>query len=522
MSIVEDVARDLVTEEEVSALLHKDDTDAELLQGFVSHKNQSAFAQLVARHAGLVMGVCRRTLGKEQDAEDAFQATFLVLARKAASVRQAASLSAWLYLTAYRIALRARAGLARRKEQSLEAETMIAAESLSQIANEHEHSILDEEFHRLPEKYRLPLFLCCLEDKTREEAAEQLGLSEGALKGRLERGRNLLRRRLLSRGVSFGLGFGIWLGWQEAVMAAQLVPSTLLASTVEAGANYAACQSPAEFVSEKALSLANGSTQMASLTTIKTLACGLLFFGAIALVSHQLPAPALAGGEGDSLNATLELANSPSEAVAVLLPNQEAGPRRSPEGEAGPRRSPEGERGPRDDAEGERGPRDDAEGEGASRQPDALRGFKPANKREAELYKIILQLQKEVDFLKRNQARRPSDQPNDRPRAKSKAESVFRAFDKNQDNAVTLEEWLTMTNGNVNAARRKLQTKRFQETQPGSDNQLSLDEFSKWWNSLQDGKATLRNREPGRSAEGEAGPRRSPEAEAGPRRSSEN
>jgi RNA polymerase sigma factor (sigma-70 family) len=176
-------------------------TDCRLLDRFAAGRDPEAFAELVRRHGGLVLDVCRRILGHEQDAEDAFQATFLVLARSAGSVRKRESLASFLYGVARRTALRLRTELARRRrhERGVEA---AEAEPPPDLTWHEVRRALDEELARLPEKYRAPLVLCYLEGRTQREAASDLGWKEGILRGRLDRGRERLRARLIRRGVA--------------------------------------------------------------------------------------------------------------------------------------------------------------------------------------------------------------------------------------------------------------------------------------------------------------------------------
>jgi RNA polymerase sigma factor (sigma-70 family) len=150
----------------------------------------------------MVLGVCRRVLDNEHDAEDAFQATFLVLARQAQSIRKLESVGSWLYGVAYRISLRARSDAARRRALEDRARTMPEQDPLVEAAWRELRPVLDEEVDRLPPKYRAPIILCYLEGKTNTEAARELGWTKGTVSGRLARARELLRNRLARRGVS--------------------------------------------------------------------------------------------------------------------------------------------------------------------------------------------------------------------------------------------------------------------------------------------------------------------------------
>jgi len=176
-------------------------SDADLLERFARERDRQAFGILVRRHGPLVLDVCRRHLGNFHDAEDAFQATFLVLARKAGSIRQAGSLASWLYGVAFRVARKARSAAARRRHHEEEVRTMSSSRAEPQPFNEVGLAI-DEEIVRLPEKFRAPLVLCCLEGKTGDEAARELGYSAGSMSWRLARARDLLRDRLIRRGVT--------------------------------------------------------------------------------------------------------------------------------------------------------------------------------------------------------------------------------------------------------------------------------------------------------------------------------
>src|SRR5262249_33634011 len=165
-------------------------TDQQLLQRFVATREEAAFATLVERHGPMVLGVCRAVLRHAQDAEDACQATFLVLARNAASIRKPTSLAHWLHGVAYRLARRAKADRDRIYERR--ANDRSPPSPLDELTGRELRQILHEELAHLPERYRVPLILCYLEGKTQDEAARQLGWTAATLKGRVDRGRNLL------------------------------------------------------------------------------------------------------------------------------------------------------------------------------------------------------------------------------------------------------------------------------------------------------------------------------------------
>src|SRR6266849_5161185 len=177
-------------------------SDRELLRRFADLRDEAAFTRLVRRHGPMVLSVCRRLLHNWHDAEDACQATFLVLASKAASRYWQTSVASWLHRVAYHLALKARAAAVRRVGQERHVPDRPVPDPLETITGRELHEILDSELARLPEKYRAPLVLCYLEGATRDEAARQLGCPLGTLKSRVERGRELLRIRLVHRGLA--------------------------------------------------------------------------------------------------------------------------------------------------------------------------------------------------------------------------------------------------------------------------------------------------------------------------------
>ena len=169
--------------------------DQALLQEFRDRGDQAAFEALLHRHGPLVLGVCRSVRGCAADAEDAFQATFIILARKAASIRKTASVSSWLHGVAHRTALKARA-----REKNEARTPGRPASDPDDLAWQEVRQVLHEELSGLAERYRAPLVACYLEGKTQDEAAARLRMARSTLKERLERGRSLLRTRLVRRG----------------------------------------------------------------------------------------------------------------------------------------------------------------------------------------------------------------------------------------------------------------------------------------------------------------------------------
>jgi len=183
-----------------------DDSDRHLLQRFSRFRDDAAFAALVQRHGPLVWGVCWRVLQQVQDAEDAFQAAFLVLACRAGVVRWHESVANWLYEAAHRLAHEIKTRNARRSRHEQQAAAMVRTELAANGVDRELPAVLDEELRRLPARYRQPILLCHLEGRTGAQAAQQLGWSLRTLQRRLEQGRGLLRNRLTRRGLALSAG----------------------------------------------------------------------------------------------------------------------------------------------------------------------------------------------------------------------------------------------------------------------------------------------------------------------------
>jgi RNA polymerase sigma-70 factor (ECF subfamily) len=205
--------------------------DSDLLARFFREREDAAFATIVERHGPLVYGVCRRVLPDANDAEDAFQATFLVLVRKGAGLRDPGRLSSWLYGVAYRTARKLRSKAVLRTKTERQAGEMPTKSPVAEMTYEELQAVLDQEISQLPEKYSLPLVLCYLEGKTNAEAAAQLGWPEGSMSRRLSRARELLRSRLARRGLAMSIAL-ITAAFARPTDAA--LPSALLASTTRA------------------------------------------------------------------------------------------------------------------------------------------------------------------------------------------------------------------------------------------------------------------------------------------------
>src|SRR5262245_17051337 len=238
--------------------------DGQLLARFAAARDEGAFEALVRRHGPMVLSVCRRVLRHEQDAEDAFQATFLILARKAASVVKRESVGSWLYAVAYRAALQARAASARRRAWETQVEEMPHPE-VAPGESQDWRPVLDRELERLPEKYRAAVVLCDLEGLPRREAARQLGLPEGTLSSRLATARQRLARRLAKHGLSLSGGAVAAALSGDVVRAA--VPAPLVVSTVNAAALVAAGQWAA--ISTPAALLMRGVLKAMLITKLK-------------------------------------------------------------------------------------------------------------------------------------------------------------------------------------------------------------------------------------------------------------
>jgi RNA polymerase sigma factor (sigma-70 family) len=284
-----DPLRRLINRQSGSAL-----TDAQLLENFVSRRDEASFEVLVWRHGAMVLALCKRVLRDAHEAEDAFQATFLVFARKAGSIGRGEVLAAWLYKVAYRIAIRLRTAATKRSASSEPTDALPAPDVNTDSDWNDLKPVLDDEIARLPDKYRAPFVLCYLEGRTNEEAAAQLGCPKGTVLSRLSRGRERLRARLARRGVALTAAAFAFTLSQNAASAS--VPASLVTPTVGAALPFAAGTAANALVPAQVAALAEGALQTMTLLKLKVTAAVLV----LAMLGTGLTWAASGDGKGDS------------------------------------------------------------------------------------------------------------------------------------------------------------------------------------------------------------------------------
>src|SRR5262245_29668249 len=283
----------------------RDLSDGDLLERFLARCDAEAFAALVRRHGPTVLGVCRRVLRHTQDAEDAFQATFLVLTRKARSIARRGALGSWLYGVAYRVALKARDDAVRRRRHERRAAIRTEDAPARADPGDAVRPILDDEVNRLPDKYRQPVVLCYFEGKTYQEAARLLGWPAGTTAARLARARAVLHNRLVRRGVTLSSG-ALAVRLAEGTTAA--ADACLLAEVTAKAAVRWLIDPATVAVSIPVIALSQGVVNAMVLQRLKAvagvlLAVGLLVGGAGAFWHFGGTAPAAADRPAEGLTA---------------------------------------------------------------------------------------------------------------------------------------------------------------------------------------------------------------------------
>lgn len=296
-------------------------SDADLLRLFIDHHDEGAFAALVRRHAAMVLGVCRRVTGDAHDAEDAFQAAFCVLLRKASSIRRREVLGSWLYGVAYRTSLAAKVRRAKTRRRETQVDAMPQPLQSPSDPTHDWQPLLDAALERLPETYRAPIVLCDLEGKSRREAAQQLHLPEGTLSSRLARGRRLLATRLKRQGLT--LSGGALASILTLQSAAASIPSALVQAVTQSGAQLLLGQAPAAFAfSRSVLALTEGVMKTMLIGKLKSLTVLLIACSALTVGGLWLwEASAAQIGPAPVRNAPAKPTGGASRAHAASLPN---------------------------------------------------------------------------------------------------------------------------------------------------------------------------------------------------------
>ncbi len=284
-------------------------SDEQLLEAFARFRDEQAFADLVRRHGPLVMGVCRRSLAHEQDAEDAFQATFLALARQSGSIRHRGSLAAWLHGVSYRIAMTAKRTILRQRRNEQAGARPEATPPGDDLTWREVRGLLDEEVAGLPDAYRTVFVLCCLQERSKPEAAQMLGLKEGTVSSRLARAKERLHEALTKRGVTLSVLLAtLGLGQSAKLSAAALRAAARVAAADAAGA--------CGVVPARVAALADGVTRAMFVTKAKMATALAVFVGAIlAPLAAQAPRKMEPDARAKDLKGAQEVKPNPATAV---------------------------------------------------------------------------------------------------------------------------------------------------------------------------------------------------------------
>jgi RNA polymerase sigma factor (sigma-70 family) len=294
-------------------------SDADLVRTVARHRDPAAFADIVRRHGPMVLGTCRRVLRDHTDADDAFQATFLVFLRRAAALRQPERLAGWLFQVAYRTSQKVRAVRLARRGREVELFDLPAGEPPAEFIWRELRPIFDAELARLPDKLRLPAVLCLLEGRSKRDAARTLGWPEGTIAGRLQQAREVLRRRFAARGLTLSTGALAVALFEGA--GAVAIPPALFASTIHGFAAGSA--------SAGAAALADGVVHAMFVTKVKALTAAVLLTGLVGtgtgVVLTPGPGPGVALADGpvkEKGPAPRDTTEPPLSNDAKLLRNQ--------------------------------------------------------------------------------------------------------------------------------------------------------------------------------------------------------
>jgi RNA polymerase sigma factor (sigma-70 family) len=305
--------------------------EGQLLERYLSERDEVAFEALVSRHGPMVLGVCRRLLGDPHDVEDAFQATFLVLVKKAGAIRDRDLLGPWLYGVAHRVAVRARGRAAVRRSREVTGPSPEPAARPVEAGADELRPVLDEEIGRLPEKYRVPILLCYFEGLSHDQAAANLRWPVGTVRSRLARGRDLLRGRLTRRGLAPVAGL-IASGLTPRATSAA-VPPALIEATIRAATRFAMGRMmTAGVVSASVATLTKGVVTSMFLSHLKVAAVGLVAAGIVASgagvwvargsVASDEPGSSSASPNPEKAPRTKAVPNPPNEKPETFVPSR--------------------------------------------------------------------------------------------------------------------------------------------------------------------------------------------------------
>ncbi len=301
------------------------ESDGHLLELFVTQRDNDAFSALIERHGPMVHRVCRQVLGNPHDAQDASQAVFLVLAKRARSIRSRGSLASWLHGVSLRTAAKARTAAARRREHERRAGEMKARDPVDRTTDgDPSWPELHEELSRLPRKFREPIVLCYLEGVTREMAAQQLGWPVGTVQSRLARGQERLRSRLVRRGVTLSAGLAAEAFGADPASAA--MTSAWVETTVQAAMRIATGELVAAVAAAPVASMTIGTLNAMSFykvkaATIAILVCGSVAIGGATLARQRVSAHAQPADKGTIDGGAGEIRQTPTLPLAERIPS---------------------------------------------------------------------------------------------------------------------------------------------------------------------------------------------------------